>query len=151
MAFARSRTSSERDACATRAFRATRISTSSGHCSSPSARRSGARSSCATASVRTSWAVRPRRLSWCTESMAPELLRGALAVDDRGEVGFVNEFRFDNVKRFYTVANHETGFVRAWHGHRREAKFVLVTSGAALVCCVEVDDWENPARDLAVQ
>jgi len=74
-----------------------------------------------------------------------------LAVDDRGEVGFVNDFTFDGVKRFYTVANHEQGFVRAWHGHRHEAKYVMAVSGAALICCVAVDDWESPARDLEVQ
>ena len=83
--------------------------------------------------------------------MAPELLRGALAVDDRGEVGFVNEFGFSDVKRFYTVSNHATGFVRAWHGHRREAKYVLAVSGSALVCCVEIDDWDHPSQELAVQ
>src|SRR6478752_2478926 len=83
--------------------------------------------------------------------MAPELLRGALAVDDRGEVGFVNEFGFEDVKRFYTVSNHATGFIRAWHGHRHEAKYVLAVAGSVLVCCVEIDDWENPSPDLAVQ
>jgi dTDP-4-dehydrorhamnose 3,5-epimerase len=83
--------------------------------------------------------------------MKPELLRGGLAVDDRGEVGFVNDFAFDDVKRFYTVANHAAGFVRAWHGHKHEAKYVLAVSGAALVCCVAVDDWDNPSADLDVE
>ena len=83
--------------------------------------------------------------------MGAEILRGGVAVDDRGEVGFVNEFTFDGVKRFYTVANHCRGFVRAWHGHKAESKYVLAVSGAALVCCVEVDDWESPSRDLEVQ
>jgi dTDP-4-dehydrorhamnose 3,5-epimerase len=83
--------------------------------------------------------------------MEPELLRGGLAVDDRGEVGFVNEFAFDDVKRFYTVSNHAVGFVRAWHGHKSEAKYILAVSGAALVCCVEVDDWESPSPALDVK
>lgn len=82
--------------------------------------------------------------------MGPELLRGDLAVDDRGEVGFVNDFAFEDVKRFYTVTNHAAGLVRAWHGHRHERKYVIAVSGAALVCCVEIDDWENPSSDLAV-
>jgi dTDP-4-dehydrorhamnose 3,5-epimerase len=81
----------------------------------------------------------------------PELLRGGLAVDDRGEVAFVNEFAFADVKRFYTVSNHGQGFVRAWHAHRNEGKYVLVVSGAALVCCVEIDDWDNPSADLDVK
>jgi len=80
----------------------------------------------------------------------PVILRGGLAVDDRGEVGFVNEFNFENVKRFYTVANHRAGFVRAWHGHRHEAKYATVVQGAMLVCCVRVDDWSNPSTSVPI-
>jgi dTDP-4-dehydrorhamnose 3,5-epimerase-like enzyme len=75
----------------------------------------------------------------------PTLLPGALAVDDRGEVGFVNDFTFAGVKRFYTVANHRQGFVRAWHAHRHEAKYVFVAEGAALVGAVKIDDWQKPS------
>jgi dTDP-4-dehydrorhamnose 3,5-epimerase len=81
----------------------------------------------------------------------PTLITGALAIDDRGEVGFVNEFDFAGVKRFYSVTNHSQGFVRAWHGHRREAKYVTVVSGAALVGAVQVDDWTTPAKNLTVR
>jgi dTDP-4-dehydrorhamnose 3,5-epimerase len=76
------------------------------------------------------------------------LIKGGLAVDDRGDVAFVNDFDFAGVKRFYMVHNHRQGFVRAWHAHRREGKYVLVVRGAALVCGVKVDDWERPSRDL---
>ncbi len=76
------------------------------------------------------------------------LYSGDLAVDDRGEVGFVNEFNFAGVKRFYTVKNHRAGFIRAWHGHRREAKYVTVLEGAALVGAVKIDDWARPSKDL---
>ena len=81
----------------------------------------------------------------------PVMLNGGLAVDERGEVGFVNDFRFEGVKRFYTVANHRSGFVRAWHGHRREGKYVTTVAGAALVGAVRIDDWDKPSRDLAVE
>lgn len=80
----------------------------------------------------------------------PTLLKGGLAVDDRGEVAFVNDFDFAGVKRFYTVANHRRSYVRAWHGHRREAKYLTAVEGTFLVCCVEIDDWENPSDDLPV-
>jgi dTDP-4-dehydrorhamnose 3,5-epimerase len=40
--------------------------------------------------------------------------------------------------------------VRAWHAHRREAKYVTAVRGAAVVGAVRVDDWESPARDLPV-
>ncbi len=80
----------------------------------------------------------------------PTILAGGLSVDDRGEVGFVNGFDFAGVKRFYTVRNHRAGFVRAWHAHRKEAKYVTVVSGAALVGAVRVDDWDAPSRAAPV-
>lgn len=79
------------------------------------------------------------------------LLEGGLAVDDRGEVGFVNDFDFLGVKRFYTVANHRSGFVRAWHAHKHEAKYVMAVQGAAVVGAVLIDDWENPSPDATVE
>jgi dTDP-4-dehydrorhamnose 3,5-epimerase len=68
----------------------------------------------------------------------PTLIKGGLAADDRGVVRFVNDFRFDGVKRFYVLENWRPGFVRAWHGHMKEAKWVTVTKGAALVCAVKI-------------
>ena len=78
------------------------------------------------------------------------LYEGGLGVDDRGEVGYVNDFHFEGVKRFYTVKNHRQGFVRAWHAHKREAKYVTVVCGAALIGAVKVDDWEKPSRDAQI-
>lgn len=80
----------------------------------------------------------------------PRLLTGGLAVDDRGSLAFFNDFDFAGVKRFYLVSNHRAGFVRAWHAHRREAKYVTVTRGAALVGAVRIDDWDAPSRDAEV-
>lgn len=82
--------------------------------------------------------------------MKPKLLQGGLAVDDRGELGFVNDFNFAGVKRFYTVRNYRQGFVRAWHAHRRESKYVTVVQGAALVGTVAIDNWENPSKNAEV-
>jgi len=81
----------------------------------------------------------------------PTLLNGGLAVDDRGQVSFVNDFDFKGVKRFYMVGNHKAGFVRAWHAHKKEAKYVLVVKGAAVVGTVEIDDWDKPSKDLEVK
>ena len=80
----------------------------------------------------------------------PRLMEGNLAVDDRGGVGFVNEFDFAGVKRFYSVSNHRAGFVRAWHAHRREAKYVTVLRGSAIVGAVQIDDWDLPSRESHV-
>lgn len=80
----------------------------------------------------------------------PKLIKGGLAVDDRGVVSFVNDFNFQDVKRFYAVENHKQGFIRAWHGHKNEGKYVLLSKGSALVCAVEIDNWENPSKNLEV-
>ncbi len=85
-----------------------------------------------------------------TKENEPTLLKGGLAVDDRGEVTFVNDFAFEGVKRFYAIRNHEVGFVRAWHGHRREAKFMTVTEGDMLICAVRIDDWDKPDKNAKV-
>jgi dTDP-4-dehydrorhamnose 3,5-epimerase-like enzyme len=86
-----------------------------------------------------------------TSALRPRLLAGGVNVDDRGTVRHVNAFEFDGVKRFYVVENHRVGLVRAWHGHRREAKYVTVLTGAALVAAVAIEDWESPALDTPVE
>ena len=67
-----------------------------------------------------------------------KLIDGGLAIDDRGTVRFVNDFNFHGVKRFYQVENHRKGFIRAWHGHKKEGKYVYVSSGTALVGVVDL-------------
>jgi dTDP-4-dehydrorhamnose 3,5-epimerase len=80
----------------------------------------------------------------------PRLIEGGLVVDNRGQVAFVNDFHFEGVKRFYTVSNHSRGFVRAWHAHRHEAKYVMAVQGAAVVGAVAIDNWEQPSKDTNV-
>lgn len=80
----------------------------------------------------------------------PALIDGGLAVDDRGSLTFANDFDFKGVKRFYMVKNHRNNFVRAWHAHKKEAKYVLVVQGSAVVAAVKVDNWDNPSPDAKV-
>jgi len=65
--------------------------------------------------------------------MSEYVINGGLHVDDRGVVRFVNSFDFTNVKRFYQVENHRKGFIRAWHGHNNEDKYVYVVKGTAAI------------------
>lgn len=74
--------------------------------------------------------------------MTTKLLNGGISVDDRGSVRFVNEFDFTNVKRFYQIENHRNGFIRAWHGHKKEGKYVYVSSGSALIGVVNMETEE---------
>jgi dTDP-4-dehydrorhamnose 3,5-epimerase len=89
-------------------------------------------------------------MSKARQMPVPRLIEGGLAVDDRGEIAFVNDFQFDGVKRFYVVSNHRAGFVRAWHAHRHEGKYVIAIQGAAVVAAVAIDNWEHPARDAEI-
>lgn len=77
----------------------------------------------------------------------PQLIEGGIAVDDRGALRFVNEFAFAGVKRFYQVSNFSTETVRAWHGHKKEQKWVYVAKGSAIVAAVEFDHDTKPSRD----
>ncbi len=89
-------------------------------------------------------------MSVAKEAALPRLIEGGLAVDDRGDIAFVNDFQFEGVKRFYMVSNHRAGFVRAWHAHRREGKYVTVAQGAAIVAAVAIDNWERPSKNAEI-
>ena len=82
------------------------------------------------------------------EQNKPFVINGDLSVDDRGELMFVNQFNMELVKRFYVVSNHKQGFIRAWHAHKIESKYVFIVNGTALISTVKIDDWENPSSDL---
>ena len=71
-----------------------------------------------------------------------KLINGGVSVDDRGSVRFVNDFNFEGVKRFYQVENHSRGFIRAWHGHKKEGKYVYVVNGSALIGVVNMESEE---------
>jgi len=85
------------------------------------------------------------------ESGKPKIIDGGLSIDDRGQVTFVNDFSFKDVKRFYMVSNHAAGFVRAWHAHKKEAKYVFVADGAALVGLVPINNWKKPSKGVMVE
>lgn len=80
----------------------------------------------------------------------PVKIEGAIVVDDRGHLLFANDFDMAPVRRFYLVSNHEAKFIRAWHAHKNETKFVLVVSGAALVAAVKIDNWDSPDKGAEV-
>jgi dTDP-4-dehydrorhamnose 3,5-epimerase len=80
----------------------------------------------------------------------PRLITGGVSSDDRGRVYFANDLDVGECRRMYIVENHATGTVRAWHAHRNERKWVMALTGAALACCVAIDDWESPSTEAEV-
>jgi len=73
----------------------------------------------------------------------PRLIRGGVHIDDRGAVTFCNDFDMSEIKRFYMLENYEQGYVRAWHGHIKEAKWVVCVSGVAVEAAVEMFNRGN--------
>lgn len=78
-------------------------------------------------------------------------IKGDISCDDRGFVSFVNDFKFNNVKRFYLVENHQIGYIRAWHAHKYEEKYVYVVSGSVMVSGVQIEgDWDKPLKNSKI-
>lgn len=80
----------------------------------------------------------------------PNIIEGGLAIDDRGQLTFVNDFNFSDIKRFYVVENFSQDVIRAFHGHLKEEKYVFVVSGSAIVAAVEMDDTIKPNKSNEV-
>lgn len=84
-------------------------------------------------------------------SYEPFIVPGGIAVDDRGQLTFANEFDLSEYKRFYNLQNHSQNFIRAWHGHKLERKAFFAQSGTFLVAAVKIDNWEKPSANLEIK
>jgi dTDP-4-dehydrorhamnose 3,5-epimerase len=80
----------------------------------------------------------------------PSVFQGNKIFDDRGSLGFINGFDVSEFKRFYLIENHSVNFIRAWHGHLKETKAIIMVKGEALVCAVELDSTTNPSKNSEV-
>ncbi|MFX0073104.1 MAG: NAD-dependent epimerase/dehydratase family protein [Candidatus Hermodarchaeota archaeon] len=80
-----------------------------------------------------------------------QLINGGMAVDDRGYLIFANDFNFFGVKRFYQVTNFSISTIRAFHGHLKEAKYIYVAKGSAIVAAVKLDNIKAPSKNVEVK
>ncbi len=78
------------------------------------------------------------------------IIKGNQHKDPRGIIRFVNDFTFEGIKRFYTITHPDTSVIRAWQGHKRETKHFFVTKGSFLINWIEIDNWDNPSKNLNV-
>ncbi len=78
------------------------------------------------------------------------IIKGNSFTDARGTINFVNDFHFEGIKRFYSITHPDISVIRAWQGHKTETKYFFVTKGQFLICWVEIDNWDNPRKDLKV-
>jgi dTDP-4-dehydrorhamnose 3,5-epimerase len=78
----------------------------------------------------------------------PTVTEGGTFVDQRGIMRFVNDFRFEDIKRFYFIKHTDIHIVRAWQGHQAEKKYFYPISGSFAIAWVKIDDFMEPSADL---
>ena len=83
--------------------------------------------------------------------MIPKIIQGGNFSDHRGTISYVNEFSFEDIERFYVISNSDENPIRAWQGHKLDAKNFYCLSGSFKIHFVKIDNWENPSKDLIVE
>lgn len=79
------------------------------------------------------------------------LLEGGSHEDARGMITFFNSFDLGSFKRLYVFDIKSTDAVRAWQGHKIEAKAFIVLEGEMELAWVKIDDFESPSNDLLAE
>lgn len=81
----------------------------------------------------------------------PMLFSGNFKSDFRGKVYFNNNIVLSKIKRFYIVENKRAKFIRAWHGHKYEAKFIICLRGRARISAVKIQNYKIPSKKIKPQ
>ncbi|MBF4465667.1 WxcM-like domain-containing protein [Flavobacterium sp. LC2016-12] len=83
--------------------------------------------------------------------MNPKIVKGGSFSDHRGTISYVNDFSFKDIERFYIISNSDESPIRAWQGHKLDAKNFYCLSGSFKIHFVKIDNWENPAKNLEIE
>lgn len=83
--------------------------------------------------------------------MSIKVIQGGRFEDYRGCISFVNDFKFSDIERFYIISNSRENPIRAWQGHKLDAKNFYCLSGSFKIHFIKIDNWENPSKDLIVE
>lgn len=78
--------------------------------------------------------------------MKPKFFHGGISSDHRGSVSFNNNLVLNKIKRFYLVENKLKNFIRAWHGHKVEAKYIFCIRGKAKISAVKINNFKKPSK-----
>jgi dTDP-4-dehydrorhamnose 3,5-epimerase-like enzyme len=81
----------------------------------------------------------------------PQLIKGGIHTDHRGQISFVNDMKFGAIERFYIISNSAEKPLRAWQGHKIDNKYFYCIQGVIKVHYVKIDNWESPSKDLKVE
>ena len=83
--------------------------------------------------------------------MIPKIIQGGNFSDHRGAISYVNDFSFNDIQRFYIISNSDENPIRAWQGHKLDAKNFYCISGSFKIYFIKIDNWENPSKDLRME
>lgn len=83
--------------------------------------------------------------------MIPKIIKGGNFSDHRGTISYVNDFSFAAIERFYIISNSDKNPIRAWQGHKLDAKNFYCLRGSFKIHFVKIDNWENPSKHLKVE
>lgn len=83
--------------------------------------------------------------------MIPKIIQGGNFSDHRGTISYVNDFSFKDIERFYIISNSDENPIRAWQGHKLDAKNFYCLSGSFKIHFVKIDNWDKPSKDLRVE
>lgn len=83
--------------------------------------------------------------------MIPKIIQGGNFSDQRGTISYVNDFSFKDIERFYIISNSDENPIRAWQGHKLDAKNFYCLSGSFKIHFIKIDNWENPSKDLRIE
>lgn len=83
--------------------------------------------------------------------MIPKIIQGDNFSDHRGTISYVNDFSFQDIKRFYIISNSQENPIRAWQGHKLDSKNFYCVKGSFKIHFVKIDNWEKPSKDLTIE
>ncbi|WP_163400295.1 WxcM-like domain-containing protein [Flavobacterium fluviatile] len=83
--------------------------------------------------------------------MGAKVIQGGCFSDQRGTISYVNDFSFKDIERFYIISNSDQHPIRAWQGHKLDAKNFYCISGSFKIHFVKIDNWDKPSKDLEVE
>jgi dTDP-4-dehydrorhamnose 3,5-epimerase len=72
-------------------------------------------------------------------------------IDERGQLNFFNDLNLEKFKRIYYITHNNTKVIRAWQGHKNEAKLFKVTKGVFVLAYVKLDSLINPCHNLTAK
>ncbi|MFH7017989.1 WxcM-like domain-containing protein [Flavobacterium sp. FlaQc-47] len=83
--------------------------------------------------------------------MIPKIINGGSFSDHRGTISFVNDFSFKDIERFYIISNSDENPIRAWQGHKLDAKNFYCLNGSFKIHFVQIDNWDSPSKNLIIK